>query len=144
MHRARQEALMLTALALGWPLLLMRALFAMTMGLIAFAVPGWSLYALLLIVAVFAFGDGILAVLLVAAGRPERGRGVLISEAVIRLGVAVIALLFPGTTALMLPYIFGIWACASGAAALAVAHALSNEMTGEWPLPLAGTLSIVC
>jgi uncharacterized membrane protein HdeD (DUF308 family) len=135
---------MLAALALGWPLLLMRALFGMTMGLIAFALPGWSPYALLLLFVVFAFGDGILAVLLVAAARPERGLGVLVSEAAIRLGVALIALLFPDAIALMLPYVFGIWAFASGAAALAVARALSEEMKGEWPLPLAGTISIIC
>ena len=135
---------MLAALALGWPLLFIRALFAMTMGLITFAVPGWSLYALLLLFIIFAFGDGVLAVLLVVVARPERGSGVLVSEAVIRLGVALVALVFPDATALMLPYVFGIWAVASGAAALAVARALSGEMKGEWPLPLAGIVSMIC
>jgi len=135
---------MLAALALGWPLLLMRAVFAMTMGLVTFAVPAWSIYGLLLLFALFAIGDGGLALVLIVATRPERGAGALLFEALIRLGVGFYALAFPDRTALMLLYVFAVWAIASGAAALAVARALSGELEGEWPLPLAGTLSMVC
>jgi uncharacterized membrane protein HdeD (DUF308 family) len=142
--RARKEETMLAALSIGWPLLLMRAVFAMSIGIVTFSVPAWSLYGLALLFATFALGDGGLALVLVVATRPERGAAALLSEALIRLGVGFYALFFPDWAALALLHVFAAWAIASGAAALAVAHALSSELEGEWPLPLAGVLSIAC
>lgn len=133
---------MLAALSIGWALLLVRALFAMTIGIVTFSVPIWSLYGLVLLLATFALGDGGLALALVVATRPAHGGGALLSEALIRLGVGFYALFFPDWTALALLYVFAVWAIVSGAAALGVAYALSAELDGEWPLPLAGVVSI--
>jgi len=36
-----------------------------------------------------------------------------------------------------------VWAVASGGAAIAVALGLRREVSGEWPLPLAGALSLL-
>jgi uncharacterized membrane protein HdeD (DUF308 family) len=39
--------------------------------------------------------------------------------------------------------VFAAWAIASGVAAIAGAVALRRDLVGEWPLPLAGSVSLL-
>jgi len=135
---------MLARLALAWPLLLLRALFAFAMGIVAFATPVWSTLGLVFVIAAYALGDGALALMLAVTAHNQRGFGALVSEAFVRIGVGVFALALPGVTAMALIDVFAVWAFLSGAAAIAVAIELRSEMSGEWPLPLAGSVSILC
>jgi uncharacterized membrane protein HdeD (DUF308 family) len=136
---------MLAALALGWPLLLLRAVFAMAIGIVTFAVPVWSTMGLVLLLATYTIGDGAVALLLaVAVARAGRGATALFAEALLRVAVGLFALFAPARAALAFVDLFALWAVASGAAAIALAIALRQELAGEWPLPLAGALSIIC
>jgi len=122
---------MLATLALGWPLLLIRA-------------PPWLTFGFVFLIAAYALGDGALSLMLAITTYDRRGFGALLSEALVRIGVGVFALALPGVTALALMDVFAVWAFLSGVAAIAVALELRSELAGEWPLPLAGVVSIVC
>jgi uncharacterized membrane protein HdeD (DUF308 family) len=135
---------MLARLARGWPLLLIRAVFGFAMGIAALVSPPWSTFGLAFLIAAYALGDGALSLMLAVTAYDQRGSGALVFEAVVRIGVGVFVLALPGVTALWLMDVFAVWAFLSGAAAIAVAIALRRELSGEWPLPLAGVVSIVC
>jgi uncharacterized membrane protein HdeD (DUF308 family) len=135
---------MLARLALGWPLLLIRAVFGFAMGIAALVSPPWSTFGFAFLIAAYALGDGALSLMLAVTAYDQRGSGALVFEALVRIGVGVFALALPGVTALWLMDVFAVWAFLSGAAAIAVAMALRRELSGEWPLPLAGVISIVC
>jgi uncharacterized membrane protein HdeD (DUF308 family) len=135
---------MLAALALAWPLLLVRALFAFAIGIAVLASPPTATFGLVFLIAAYTFGDGVLALMLALTTKAERGFGTLIFEAFVRMGIGVFAFALPGVAALALMDVFAVWAFLSGVAALAVAYALRMELAGEWPLPLAGVVSIVC
>jgi uncharacterized membrane protein HdeD (DUF308 family) len=134
---------MLVRLALGWPLLLIRALFAFTMGIVALAFPPWSTFGFVFVLAAYSLGDGALSLMLAISAYDQRGAGALVFEGLVRIAVGVFALALPGVTALALMKVFAVWALLSGVAAIAVAVHLRSEMAGEWPLPLAGALSIL-
>ncbi len=135
---------MLARLALGWPLLLIRALFGLAMGIAALLSPPWSAFGFVFLIAAYALGDGVLSLMLAVTAYDQRGAGALVFEALVRIGIGVFALALPGVTALGLMDVFAVWAFLSGAAAIAVASQLRRELAGEWPLPLAGAVSIVC
>jgi uncharacterized membrane protein HdeD (DUF308 family) len=55
----------------------------------------------------------------------------------------LVALAWPGVTALVLLYVVAIWAILSGIAEMIAAVALRHELAGEWVLFLVGILSVV-
>jgi uncharacterized membrane protein HdeD (DUF308 family) len=55
----------------------------------------------------------------------------------------LVALTWPGVTALVLLYVVAIWAILSGIAEMIAAVALRREIEGEWVLFLVGVLSVV-
>jgi uncharacterized membrane protein HdeD (DUF308 family) len=55
----------------------------------------------------------------------------------------LVALAWPGVTALVLLYVVAIWAILSGVAEVIAAVALRREIEGEWVLFLVGVLSVV-
>ena len=86
----------------------------------------------------------ILAVVLANAVKGQPGSGSFVFEAIVRVVVGAAALLSPATAAFALMDVFGVWSLLCGAAAIAAAIALRRELSGEWPLPLAGFLSLIC
>jgi uncharacterized membrane protein HdeD (DUF308 family) len=55
----------------------------------------------------------------------------------------LVALAWPGVTALVLLYVIAIWAIFTGIAEMIAAVALRREIVGEWALFLVGVLSVV-
>jgi uncharacterized membrane protein HdeD (DUF308 family) len=55
----------------------------------------------------------------------------------------LVALAWPGVTALVLLYVVAIWPILSGVAEVIAAVALRREIEGEWVLFLVGVLSVV-
>jgi uncharacterized membrane protein HdeD (DUF308 family) len=134
---------MLAVLAADWGLLLTRALLALMLGISAFAWPGLTLIPFVVLFGVYSLLDGI-AVLIVAFG--AKGLpvfGSLMFEGLVRLGAGLIALAIPGQVALVFPAFLAAWAGLSGVGQIAVAIVLRKELTGEWPLPIAGALSLL-
>jgi uncharacterized membrane protein HdeD (DUF308 family) len=135
---------MLAALAVNWPFLLLRAIAAALFGVAVLAWPVPPVRGLVLLFAAYTAVDGVLALIVALAVRGAPGFGSLLVEALVRLGVAIVAFASPARAALALTDVFAAWAMLSGVAAIAVAVALRRELSGEWPLPLAGAASLVC
>jgi uncharacterized membrane protein HdeD (DUF308 family) len=134
---------MLLFLAANWRALLFRAVMALAFGGLALFWPRPTLATLAVLFGAYALVDGI-AALIVAV----RARGLpalcslLLGAGLIRTGAGVIALAYPGLTSIELAKLIAGWAAASGVVEIAAAAALRTELSGAWPLPVAGALSI--
>jgi len=135
---------MVHALARNWWALVLRGLFAVLFGIAAFALPGITLGALVLLYGAFALVDGIFAVTSVMVGRP---RGMpwwaVLVEGLFGIAVGVITFLWPGITALALLYLIAAWAVVTGVFEIVAAIRLRKEIEGEWLMVLSGILSVL-
>jgi uncharacterized membrane protein HdeD (DUF308 family) len=136
---------MLETLTRHWWILAVRGAVAVLFGLLALIWPGITVLALVLLFGAYALVDGVLALYAALANRPEaRGRrGWLAVEGVAGVLAAIVAVVWPGITALALLYIIAAWALVTGAFEIAAAIRLRREIQGEWLLALSGALSIV-
>ena len=135
---------MVIVLARNWWTLALRGLFAVLFGIMAFAWPGITLGALVLLYGAYAFADGVLAIAAALVGRTV---GVpwwaLLIEGLAGIGVGIITLLWPGITALVLLYLIAFWAVVTGVFEIVAAIRLRKEIRGEWLLALSGVLSVL-
>ena len=94
--------------------LILLGILSVIVGIIAFAWPGVTVYALVLLFAVYAFID---AGLEAARAFSSRTAGPVFGHlllGLISLAVGVVAVVWPGPTALVLVLVIGIWAVAGG------------------------------
>jgi uncharacterized membrane protein HdeD (DUF308 family) len=134
---------MIAAFAGQWGLLLLRALAAMLFGILALLWPGLTLTALIVLFAAYALVDGAAALILAIGSRGLPGFGSLLFEGLVGIAAGVLTFLYPGLTAAALLVVIAVWAILTGMGAIATATALRKELTGEWPLPFVGALSIL-
>lgn len=140
---------MLDQAARYWWVILIRGLLAVGFGVIAIAWPEMTILALVIVFGAYALIDGVLDVVLGIAGRGpgERrlsgaDRTVLIVLGVVSVAAGVVALVWPGITAVALLWLIAFWAILSGVLELATAWRLRAELTNEWLWVLTGLLSI--
>ncbi len=135
---------MTTVLALNWWGMALRGIVAVIFGLIAFFIPVATLYALTILFGAYALIDGIVS-LGAAIHSARRGEHwwALLFEGVAGLGAAVVTLLWPLLTLVVLIYIIAAWALITGILEIASAIRLRRVITGEWLLVLTGIASIV-
>ena len=135
---------LLHELSKHWWLLLLRGIAAIVFGVLAFIWPGLTLLTLVILYGAFAIVDGVLAL---AAVFGRTGRDVpkwwLVLTGVIDIGAGLIALFWPGITALVLIIFIGAWAIVRGVMEIIAAIQLRKEIEGEWLLILAGVLSVL-
>jgi uncharacterized membrane protein HdeD (DUF308 family) len=128
----------------SWWVLALRGLVAILFGLAALFWPGLILAVLIVLFGAYALVDGVLAV--IAAFRSS-GQGVrrpmLVIEGVIGILFGILALFWPGLTALALLYIIAFWAILSGIARIVMAIMLRREIVNEWSIALSGVLSVI-
>lgn len=134
---------MLAVLAAHWGVLLFRGVIAMLFGIVALIWPGLTLMALVVLFSAYAFIDGILALILAFSTRGQPGFGSLLAEGIFGTAAGIVAFLYPAITTIALLTVIAAWAILTGIAALAAAFALRHELAGEWPLPVAGALSLL-
>jgi uncharacterized membrane protein HdeD (DUF308 family) len=94
--------------------LILFGVLAIIVGIIALAWPGVTVYALVILFAVYAF---IAAGLQAVRGFSSRSAGPVVGHlllGLVDLAAGVIALVWPGPTALVLVLVIGIWAVAGG------------------------------
>lgn len=135
---------MLQTLAQNWWAIVLRGIAAVLFGLMAFAWPGITLAALVLLYGAFAFVDGVLAVLWSLVRRPG-GRfpwGVFLAG-LVGIASGVIAFLWPALTALALLYLVAGWAIVRGVFEIIAAFHLRREIDNEWLLAISGGLSVL-
>jgi len=127
-----------------WWLLLLRGVAAIAFGILAFIWPGVTLFTLVILYGAFALIDGILALAAAFTGRSETiPRWWLVLTGILGITAGLIALLWPGITALGLIVCIGLWAIFRGVMEIIAAVELREEIEGEWLLILAGALSVL-
>lgn len=127
-----------------WWALVLRAVAAIAFGFLALVWPGITLSVLLVLFGVFAFVDGILA--LVAAFSPvtaEQRRWVLVLIGLVGLAAGILTFARPGATLVALLAVVGAWAIIIGA--LHIAEAISSRAAAgdRWLWGLSGALSVL-
>jgi uncharacterized membrane protein HdeD (DUF308 family) len=132
---------MLPLLAAQWNLLLARAMLAVALGLFLLLWPAEAMLLLPLLFSAYALAEGAAAFTLGARMRQTRAFAALFSEAVVDIAAGSLALGMRGLGAGAMLTVIGAWSLLRGAALIAFAAVLREELTGEWPLPLAGLLS---
>jgi uncharacterized membrane protein HdeD (DUF308 family) len=132
-----------TSLLQNWWLFLLRGALALLFGLIAFVAPGLTLILLIYLFAGYMLVDGIFALVaaLRAVERHERW-GSLIFEGLVDIACAIVIVLWPGISELVLVYVVAVWAIITGVLVLIAAMRL-HRVAGEWLLWLNGLLSLV-
>jgi len=136
---------MLEQLSKHWWVFVVRGVLALLFGIGTFVMPGVTLAALILVYALYALADGVVAII-AAFGARRAGAG--FPWTILLIGLAGIAagcltFLYPGVTALILLYFIAAWHIVRGASEVAVAIRLRKEIEGEGWLIAAGILSIL-
>jgi uncharacterized membrane protein HdeD (DUF308 family) len=123
--------------------IVVRAVLALAFGLVALFWPDLTVLALAIAFGVYAILEGVASVIDAVRNR-DRSRwwlGLLGGLASVVAGV--LALIWPGVTALVLAVIVGIWAVVAGAAQIATAFRLRMVGGRIWLLALVGVLSVM-
>jgi len=127
-----------------WWLLLLRGVAAIAFGVLAFIWPGVTLFTLVILYGAFALIDGILSLAAAFASRSETvPRWWLVLTGILGIAAGLIAMFWPGITALVLIVFIGAWAIVRGIMEIIAAIQLRKEIEGEWLLVLAGVLSVL-
>ena len=128
----------------NWWLLALRGVFAIIFGLIALFAPRIALLAFILVFAVYALVNGIITVYTAIQERGSLSRwGWVLFEGILSIIAGIVAFVYPGLTALVLLYIIASWAIVTGMMEIFAAFAIRPFVSREWPLVLAGILSLV-
>jgi uncharacterized membrane protein HdeD (DUF308 family) len=120
-------------------MLLLRGIVAILFGFAAFVVPGITLLFLTTLFAIYAFVDGVFALI---AGLHWKW-WILSVLGVIGILAGIFAFFYPGVTAITLLFIIAAWAIIRGAAEIAAAVQLRKVIPNEWSLILGGVLSVL-
>jgi uncharacterized membrane protein HdeD (DUF308 family) len=122
-----------------WWVWLLRGIVAILFAVLAFAQPGITLAALVLLYGAYVLVDGAFAV---SAGIMTKTWGLILSGV---LGIIAGALTFayPGITALVLLYIIAFWALLTGILEIIAAIRFRKEIENEWMLGIGGALSVL-
>ncbi len=137
------EGFIKSALHRSWWLLLLRGVAAVAFGVLTFIWPQISLLTLIMVYGIYAFVDGILALVAAIRGGGMVPRWWLALAGVISILTAIVVFAWPDLTALVLVYMIGFWSILRGALEIIGAIRLRNEISNEWSLGAAGLLSVI-
>jgi uncharacterized membrane protein HdeD (DUF308 family) len=127
----------------NWWVLALRGVVAILFAIIAFTKPGMTGEVVILLFGLYAFLDGIFALVagLRAARRHRRSRALLF-EGILNIAIGIIVFLLPGPALVALIYLIALWAIVTGVALVAAGIALVR-LSGELLLMVSGLLSIL-
>lgn len=134
---------LLAALAENWWLVLLRGLAALAFGVMAFAWPLASLFALVVLYGCYALIDGVIALAAAIRGGAVAPRWWLALSGLLGIAAGAIALFWPGTAALALLLLIGAWSIVRGILEIAGAISLRKQIDNEWFLALSGGASVL-
>jgi uncharacterized membrane protein HdeD (DUF308 family) len=132
---------MLSAFSENWWALALNGLLAVLFGFAALLLPLDTLAAVGRLFGAYAIAEGVLVALTGILRTPYTG--VLIAEGTSGIVAGLVALAWPGISALALLYVVAIWALLTGVLEIIAAVALRRELEGEWVLFLVGVLSVI-
>jgi uncharacterized membrane protein HdeD (DUF308 family) len=134
-------------LADNWQLVLLRGIAAIIFGILALVLPGLTLFLFIMLFGAYALVDGAFALWTAFTGGGAASnmtpRWWLVLIGLLGVATAVITVLWPGVTGLVLLYFIAAWALASGVFTIIGAIRLRKEIEGEWLLIANGVLSIL-
>jgi uncharacterized membrane protein HdeD (DUF308 family) len=128
--------------AQNWGLFILRGVFAILLGILAFVSPESTLAALILVFAVYAFLDGILAAIAGFAA-PNGPRWWLVVGGAIGIVLGAYTLFNPEITAVAFVVVIGIFSIVRGVAEVATAIQLRQMIEGEWLYILSGVVAVL-
>jgi uncharacterized membrane protein HdeD (DUF308 family) len=130
-------------LANKWWILVVRGVAALVCGVLAFTLPGITLFALVLVWGAYALVDGAFGLVLgLRSARSGQRWGGLVFAGIVGMAAGVLTFIWPGVTALALLCVVAAWALLTGVAQIVSAIRLRRQIRGEWLLALSGVLSI--
>jgi uncharacterized membrane protein HdeD (DUF308 family) len=121
-----------------WWVVLLRGVLAILFGVLAFAWPGLTVVILVTIWGIYALIDGIFGVVAGIRGKWTS----LVVLGLLGIAAGVVALLWPGLTAITLLWILAIWIIVAGAMQISAAIRLRKEVQGEWLWIASGVLMV--
>ncbi len=133
----------LAHLARNWWVFVLRGVFAILFGVVAFMRPGITLEVLVLLFAFWALFDGVLALIgSIGAAEAHEPWWPLVLIGLLGIAAGVVTLKWPGITALALLLVIAYWSIFRGILEIAAAVRLRNMIQGESWLILGGIASI--
>ncbi|GLZ75466.1 hypothetical protein Afil01_02730 [Actinorhabdospora filicis] len=134
---------MLGQLSRNWWVLVLQGVLAIIFGIMAWVWPGATVLVLVILFGAYTLVDGVFAIAAAIRGTDMAGRGWLAVMGVASVILGLIALFWPGITALALLFVIAAWAIVRGVITIIGAVQLRKEMTGEWVLILSGAVSVL-
>ena len=122
---------------------LFRGFAAIIFGVLTLVWPKLSLSVLVLLFGVFAVVSGITAVAAAVRNHGEQGWGLLLFEGILGIAAGVVALIWPGITALAFLFLIAAWAIITGILELVAPLAFPMSFGRGLLMALAGIVSIV-
>jgi uncharacterized membrane protein HdeD (DUF308 family) len=125
------------------PLLLIRGIASIVIGILAVAWPGITIAVLVGIFGAYAIIDGI-ANLFIGFSHARAGglSWAHVAQGLVGIGAGILTFVWPGVTALALVFFIAAWAVATGVFEIVAAIRLRRVLKGEWLLALSGVLSV--
>jgi uncharacterized membrane protein HdeD (DUF308 family) len=124
-----------------WWTIALRGVAAILFGVFTLLAPQVTFLSLVMLFGIFALVDGVLA--LSIGSRTVQTRGAIIARGLVSLIAGVVALAWPGMTALAMLVTIGVWAIVSGGLEIAAAIRMRKLIEHEWLLGVEGAISIV-
>lgn len=132
---------MLELLAKNWAWVLARGIVTILFGALAIFWPEITLITMVILFGAYAVVDGVAAI--VMGMRRHTGRVVLVFVGVLGVVAGVIALVWPGISALALLYVIAIWAIVTGVGSIVSGFGLTGDTGGRLLFILSGLAGII-
>lgn len=132
---------MFVLLAKNWGWVLARGIFTIIFGAMAIFWPDITILAFVILFGAYAIVDGVTGI--VMGMRRDSGRGFLIFMGILGVIAGLIALLWPGITAVALLWVIAIWAIVIGVASIVSGFGLSRDAGGRWLFILTGLAAVI-
>ena len=135
---------MMAILRQNWWTLALRGVIAILFGIGAFVWPLATALAFVILLAAFAFVEGVFAFIgAFSWGLTGSQRLLLIALGLLGLAVGVAAVMYPGITAMLIVALVAWWAIVSGVIQFIVAIELRKVIENDWLLIVGAVLSIL-
>lgn len=134
---------MLAMMSRRWWVLLVRGILFLIMGILAIAMPGLTLFTMIVVYGAFTAADGLSALMLGFGGGPN-GKTIwpMVGLGVMALLAGIIAFVYPQITAFVFLVIIAVSMIMRGIFEVIAAFMLRKEIDDEWVIALSGLLSI--
>jgi uncharacterized membrane protein HdeD (DUF308 family) len=121
-----------------WWVVLLRGILAILFGVLAYTWPGLTALVLVTLWGIYALIDGVFAIIAGIRGKWTS----LVLLGILGIAAGIVALVWPGLTAVSLLWVLAIWIIVAGAMQVSAAIRLRKEVQGEWLWILSGLLMI--